>query len=398
MFNNPLKKYQTGGTTPSQNDIQQLIQGIAKVVNQTPEYVAKQMQQIMQTQDGETMLTEAIQEYSNNPESGLTKLKQLFPGEGAQMAKLGGKIKDFICKHAKGGYVAGCGCKEDGGKVNNNYSAVVNAPGDTTRTKQYNYRQEIMQTYPDGSVRYTTRTTGGEPVENHTWGPERRPNFLRRLWFGNKSANPETIINWRNIIANHKEDPRHTSSKENGGVVKAQLGSSGFPTYNNNTNALNEYINGVPNSGSLFSGPAVKIYIDGLDRNLVQAQEDGGVVKAQGGKKVFNLIHQKRDGNVYQSHQYGDPEGHPDNNWTYERLITPQQDTLIRRSSPNGYSFMMSSKNPTQEIVTYTPTGELQAVQDYKTRAKWTKENSFHDSADYPIISTDWISPGSMTQ
>lgn len=279
MFNNPLKKYQTGGTTPSQNDIQQLIQGIAKVVNQTPEYVAKQMQQIMQTQDGETMLTEAIQEYSNNPESGLTKLKQLFPGEGAQMAKLGGKIKDFICKHAKGGYVAGCGC---GGNVQKGEMGVV------IRRRPYDEYTKLTQdttvTNPNGetykrSIIVNPKTN--EAIKQSIFRTDTLtvPGYMTPEGMfvneGDGSVNNRQVADQVNYLRNINP----VKTQESGGVVKAQVGSSGIPTFNGNTNALNEYINGVPNSGSLFSGPAVKIYIDGLDRNLVQAQEDGGIVK-----------------------------------------------------------------------------------------------------------------------
>ena len=55
---------------------------------------------------------------------------------------------------------------EQGGKVesaqkgykvqNGSYETSVKAPGDTARSKQYNYVTEKMQTYPNGAVRYQT--------------------------------------------------------------------------------------------------------------------------------------------------------------------------------------------------------------------------------------------------
>ena len=226
MFKNPIKKYQNGGSVNQNQAMQQVVEFISQVAKVSPEEVMATLDKIKGDEDAINALSQALELAKNNDERGFQTIQLMFnPKTNTQFAKDGGKLHDFICKHAKGGYVAGCGCKEDGGTVNNKgYTVQVNAPGDTTRTKQYNYRQEIMQTYPDGSVRYTTRTTGGEPTEIHTWGPEGIPNIWRRLWFGNKQANPETVNNWRDIIANHPEDPRNVLNRENGGIVKGQKG------------------------------------------------------------------------------------------------------------------------------------------------------------------------------
>ena len=227
MFKNPIKKYQNGGSVNQNQAMQQVVEFISQVAKVSPEEVMATLDKIKGDEDAINALSQALELAKNNDERGFQAIQLMFnPKTNTQFAKDGGKLHDFICKHAKGGIVKGCGCKEDGGTVNNKgYTAQVNAPGDTTRTKQYNYRQEIMQTYPDGSVRYTTRTTGGEPTEIHTWGPEGIPNIWRRLWFGNRQANPETVNNWRDIIANHPEDPRNVLNQEDGGVVKAEDGT-----------------------------------------------------------------------------------------------------------------------------------------------------------------------------
>lgn len=170
MFKNPIKKYQNGGAVNQNQAMQQVVEFISQVAKVSPEEVMATLDKIKGDEDAINALSQALELAKNNDERGFQTIQLMFnPKTNTQFAKDGGKLHDFICKHAKGGYVAGCGCKEDGGTVNNKgYTVQVNAPGDTTRTKQYNYRQEIMQTYPDGSVRYTTRTTGGEPTEIHT--------------------------------------------------------------------------------------------------------------------------------------------------------------------------------------------------------------------------------------
>ena len=96
----------------------------------------------------------------------MQQFKQEKDNTSRSMFAEGGKLHYLLCKHARGGHIADCGCKEDGGEINKaekgykvkngSYEASVNAPGDTTRTKQYKYRTEVMQTYPDGTVRYST--------------------------------------------------------------------------------------------------------------------------------------------------------------------------------------------------------------------------------------------------
>lgn len=102
----------------------------------------------------------------------------------------------------KGGHMVDCGCKEDGGKVemnrggktiqDGNYEVTVNAPGDTTRTFYNKYNRQVMQTYPDGTIRYSTLSNNGnDDFQVNSWVGN--PSFLRRLWFGNKQATPEKI-------------------------------------------------------------------------------------------------------------------------------------------------------------------------------------------------------------
>lgn len=71
-----------------------------------PEQIIEALNGMSKTPEGQKQVEAYMQQFQQemqNPQAG--------------MFKEGGKLHDFICKHAKGGHVAGCGCKEDGGKV-----------------------------------------------------------------------------------------------------------------------------------------------------------------------------------------------------------------------------------------------------------------------------------------
>lgn len=73
--------------------------------------------------------------------------------QNTSMFREGGKF-DYLMKLQAGGSI-----------VDPTYRTVINAPGDTLRTKFYKYRTDEMQTYPNGNVRYTTRDNAGD---NHS--------------------------------------------------------------------------------------------------------------------------------------------------------------------------------------------------------------------------------------
>ena len=61
-----------------------------------------------------------------------------------------------------------------------------------------------MQTYSNGNVRYTETNRSGT---YSSWAPGSTPNFWQRLIYGNRTASPETIKNWKQLIYNHRNDP-----------------------------------------------------------------------------------------------------------------------------------------------------------------------------------------------
>ena len=60
-----------------------------------------------------------------------------------------------------------------------------------------------MQTYPNGNVRDTQTNRSGT---YGSWAPGSKPNLLQKLIYGNRTASPETIENWEQLIYNHRND------------------------------------------------------------------------------------------------------------------------------------------------------------------------------------------------
>jgi hypothetical protein len=73
-----------------------------------PEQIAQAVEGMSKTDEGKKQLQQLMIQFQQETQN------------GAQAFKEGGKIHDFICKHAKGGHVAGCGC---GGQVEKHQDA-----------------------------------------------------------------------------------------------------------------------------------------------------------------------------------------------------------------------------------------------------------------------------------
>lgn len=150
MFKNPIKKYQSGGVTPEQAR-QQVVQFIIQKTGATEDQVNGFLDKISGDEKALGEFQQILELASKDDPKGIDMLKQLFGTQSSQFAKKGGKLHDFICKHAKGG-VAGCGCKEDGGKVEKaQYGEIVN---DSTGKRRVIYHPE------GGYAGYVDLTTG----------------------------------------------------------------------------------------------------------------------------------------------------------------------------------------------------------------------------------------------
>lgn len=113
-FNNPLKLQQGGNVGTDQ--LVKIFQDAAKNAQVDPEALVKKAQEFGQNEEAAAKFMQGLQLCAQGDPEGVQFIQSLF----TQSHKLGGKLQNFICKHAKGGYVAGCGCKgQEGIKLPN---------------------------------------------------------------------------------------------------------------------------------------------------------------------------------------------------------------------------------------------------------------------------------------
>lgn len=106
MFNNPLRKYQSGGQVPSQEQqkmlmafVEWLPKRVKEFANMAPEQIVEALNGMSKTPEGQKQVEMLMQQFQQEMQNASTS-----------QFKNGGKLHDFICKHAKGGHVADCNC------------------------------------------------------------------------------------------------------------------------------------------------------------------------------------------------------------------------------------------------------------------------------------------------
>ena len=273
MFKNPLK-YKSGGVTQSkeQEAENQLLFAIAKGLGAQPEQVKARLEQIKSNPDELKELQSALQLMRQDQNAGFQAVLELFAKP--QSAKHGAKIQDFICKHKRGGYVAGCGCKEDGGVVKGQggipsinalryiereYDPEGNAVYTMAKTRETlpsNMRRDALSEYSqnggeyqgNGQIQITDFGNGKTRVNGDPYGAP-----VEVLLHGNDSTAALNRLRQLAKVANIKLGP---AIREQGGKVeKAQDGlQNGFPKVYNGSpyDALvsKEYKKGLPVSAS----------------------------------------------------------------------------------------------------------------------------------------------------
>ena len=104
----PLK-YQKGGKAESQEQLVQLFQAAAENAQVDPQELVQKASELGQNEEAAAQFMQGLQLCAQGDPEGIKFIKSLFQSPAF---KKGGKIFEFICKHGRGGYVAGCGCAQ----------------------------------------------------------------------------------------------------------------------------------------------------------------------------------------------------------------------------------------------------------------------------------------------
>lgn len=235
MFKNPLK-YQQGGQL-NQEQQQMLAAFIDWLPKRVKEFEGMQPEAIVQALDGMSKTPEGQRQVQAYVEQFQSEMN------GVASHKLGGKIQDFICKHAKGGHV-GCGCTKKGAE-----GIVIDEPeytwGQYDRNDFLNSGENHIGwtkvTTPDGRIgwaRNYRRKFLGIPSRNLDQilvTPDLEDGKYRSVgrglngFFGNgqidtvyRFRNPEDDTKNRRNIINSSLEGVAPERKQDGGLVRAK--------------------------------------------------------------------------------------------------------------------------------------------------------------------------------
>lgn len=158
MFKNPLK-YQQGGQLNEQQQqmlaafIDWLPKRVKEFQGMKPEAIVQALDGMSKTPEGQKQVQQLMEQFQQESQSG-------------QSFKRGGKIQDFICKHARGGQVAGCGCEKSVKKAQDGTSMPqYQVTRDTTYMNPANQRiMEQIIVGPDGQAYRRTTVNGTNPI------------------------------------------------------------------------------------------------------------------------------------------------------------------------------------------------------------------------------------------
>ena len=220
MFKNPLK-YQQGGKT--QDPIGQLVKWLVQNTGLDENQISQRLNQILSDDTAKQELVNNLQNMQKGDQNAAQNIIGMFV---PQSAKFGGKIRDFICKHAKGGALKGCGCKQEGGEIENK------KPGYSVREQRYpNGQLAGRDEYANGMIRSSLNP--GTTDEWYWMGEEGTPFAIepesqrsRGPISGTKYVN-QNYWNWINNQMDMARKYGTLDYKENGGkVLKGQYGLS----------------------------------------------------------------------------------------------------------------------------------------------------------------------------
>lgn len=314
MFKNPLKKYQQGGQMSTEEAENQMAQVLAEAFQMDPQVVKARIQEIRQNPEESKLFAQGLQMLQQgDQQNGMAIIGKLFQ---VPSRKQGGKIDSFVCRHAKSRHVAGCGCKEDGGKFNETQRKQQGGflPGDVNNIMV----QDTTRRNPDGSVsrikiiaspngdaaRQTitgrdTTSVGGywndnrfipdgdivydnNELENGIKALQQRPYYLG-------GARKASLDNGRNYL-NQNRNVNPYRELENGGVVKGQEGiPGGIRTATGYIAPRTRNINGIDMQLASVSGKGNEfLYTNGADSSFVVHQPYGDRIFTRSNDGTFS--------------------------------------------------------------------------------------------------------------
>lgn len=139
----PLK-YQRGGTAASQEQLVQLFQAAAENAQVDPQQLVQKASELGQDEEAAAQFMQGLQLCAQGDPEGIKFIKSLFQSPAF---KKGGKIFEFICKHGRGGYVAGCGCKQEGGSIRPGFEHKSTTTRDMTMSNGFGYQERLADSY-----------------------------------------------------------------------------------------------------------------------------------------------------------------------------------------------------------------------------------------------------------
>lgn len=301
MFKNPLKKYQQGGTATTQDQqkllaafIEWLPKRVKEFQGMQPDAVAKALDGMSKTPEGQKQVQQLMQQFQQEMQG------------GQQSFKSGGKLHDFICKHAKGGVVdCGCGVKkaEDGS-------------GNIFRT--------FARTMPIGKLLFPTAEERAIRSARRT--PDLENVTERRIGFGTDNTGKQVLFEDAVVDGNSAEtfveipQPGDTIIRQNV-LTRHGLDNRTYPIgsdqYNNILNRLRGEIPSEQNGGKVSGdyNRAVAYYKNHANEGIIRKLQnflsargyDVGDLDGVFGKRTYNAIRQyQRDNGLIDDGMWGE--------------------------------------------------------------------------------------------
>lgn len=326
MFKNPLK-YQQGGSTTSaqqQEKLVQLFQMAAKNAQVDPQALVQKAQELGNDENAASQFMEGLQRCAQGDPAGIKFIQDLFKQPAY---KQGGKIHDFVCKHANGGK-AGCGCGE----------SVKKAQGGETMP----YTRGSYQPSDYFNNTGTWIETPNGVAQNY------RPYFIGGRNWGFGGNDLEQVLVVPGVTGIPRRAVRRISNWFNPDIPTEKLDT----TYQD--------ANGNSKNSAEFEA-RVNRELEGVSGSRPTTKENGGKVEKARGGSVLD----------YYSNKWGNDLSRIKSGWNRFKESAPGRVLGFFMPNPNSESGMLGAAAPIGKIK-YIPEG----VSGTEKAAKWVAENT----------------------